>query len=127
MRPLDTHVVCRMASGRLVAGSHRLLGSVSIDTRTLAAGDAFFCIKGPRFDSHHFVEQALEKGAKVIVGELEGVARFSDQVLQSGAAIIAVPNTIRAMGRVALAARERRGRRRVSRRGHARQPPRRLR
>jgi len=96
-----------MASGRLVSGRHRPLGPVSIDTRTLSPGDTFFCIKGPRFDSHNFVEQAIEKGARIIIGELEGVARFSDAVLQAGAAIIAVPNTVRAMGRIALAARVR--------------------
>ena len=35
----------------------------SIDTRTLAAGDLFFAIRGERFDAHDFVAQALEKGA----------------------------------------------------------------
>ncbi|HEX6770514.1 MAG TPA: UDP-N-acetylmuramoyl-tripeptide--D-alanyl-D-alanine ligase [Acidobacteriaceae bacterium] len=35
----------------------------SIDTRTLAAGDLFFAVRGDRFDAHDFVAQALEKGA----------------------------------------------------------------
>ena len=35
----------------------------SIDTRTLAAGDLFFAIRGERFDAHDFVAPALEKGA----------------------------------------------------------------
>jgi len=107
MRPLDTLIICRMASGRLVSGSHRPLGPVSIDTRTLASGDAFFCIRGPRFDGHSFVQQAIEKGARVIVGEPKGVARFSDGCLGADVAIITVPDTVRALGRVALAARAR--------------------
>ena len=35
----------------------------SIDTRTLAAGDLFFAIRGERFDAHDFVADALNKGA----------------------------------------------------------------
>jgi UDP-N-acetylmuramoyl-tripeptide--D-alanyl-D-alanine ligase len=36
---------------------------VSIDTRTLRPGDLFVAIKGPRFDGHDFVAQALDRGA----------------------------------------------------------------
>lgn len=36
---------------------------VSIDTRTLRPGDLFVAVKGPRFDGHDFVAQALEQGA----------------------------------------------------------------
>src|ERR1700733_422103 len=35
----------------------------SIDTRTLAAGDLFFAIRGERFDAHDVVADALAKGA----------------------------------------------------------------
>ena len=107
MRRPDTVLVCRVASGRLVSGSHRALGPVSIDTRTLASGDAFFCVRGPRFDGHSFAQQAIENGARVIVGEPRGVARFSDGILNADVAIVAVPDTVRALGRVALAARAR--------------------
>ena len=36
---------------------------VSIDSRTVAPGDLFIPLKGPNFDGHAFVTQALEKGA----------------------------------------------------------------
>jgi UDP-N-acetylmuramoyl-tripeptide--D-alanyl-D-alanine ligase len=36
---------------------------VSIDTRTIRPGDLFVAIKGPRFDGHDFVAQALDQGA----------------------------------------------------------------
>ncbi|MDC4224886.1 MAG: Mur ligase domain-containing protein [Candidatus Manganitrophus sp.] len=39
------------------------VSGVSIDTRTLRPGDLFVAIKGPRFDGHDFVAQALERGA----------------------------------------------------------------
>lgn len=42
---------------------------VSTDTRTLKPGDLFVCLKGPNFDAHEFVLQALQKGAAGLVIE----------------------------------------------------------
>jgi len=39
----------------------------SIDSRTLAAGDLFFAVRGERFDGHDFVEAALANGAVAAV------------------------------------------------------------
>lgn len=36
---------------------------VSIDSRSVAAGDIFVALQGPNFDGHDYVKQALEKGA----------------------------------------------------------------
>jgi len=38
--------------------------AVSIDTRTIAPGDVFIPLKGPNFDGHDFIEEALRKGAR---------------------------------------------------------------
>ena len=35
----------------------------SIDSRTVAAGELFFAVKGERLDGHEFVAAALERGA----------------------------------------------------------------
>jgi UDP-N-acetylmuramoyl-tripeptide--D-alanyl-D-alanine ligase len=40
---------------------------ISIDTRTIRRGDVFFALKGPRFDGHQFVSEALKKGAQGVV------------------------------------------------------------
>lgn len=40
---------------------------VSIDTRTLKAGDLFFCLNGENFNGNKFAEQAIEKGASFVV------------------------------------------------------------
>ncbi|HEU0070541.1 MAG TPA: UDP-N-acetylmuramoylalanyl-D-glutamyl-2,6-diaminopimelate--D-alanyl-D-alanine ligase [Alphaproteobacteria bacterium] len=40
---------------------------VSIDSRSVAAGDLFVAIKGPNFDGHAFVADALAKGAAAAV------------------------------------------------------------
>ena len=39
----------------------------SIDTRTLQPGDIFIPIKGPHFDGHDFIHEAIRKGASQIV------------------------------------------------------------
>jgi len=39
----------------------------SIDTRTLAAGDLFFALRGPSHDGHDYVEEAIRKGAAGVV------------------------------------------------------------
>ncbi|ANK80382.1 MAG: hypothetical protein TEF_05935 [Rhizobiales bacterium NRL2] len=38
-------------------------GGVSIDSRTVTAGDLFVALEGPNFDGHDYVEDALAKGA----------------------------------------------------------------
>ena len=40
---------------------------VSTDTRTVQAGQCFVCLKGPKFNAHDFIPEALNKGASVIV------------------------------------------------------------
>jgi UDP-N-acetylmuramoyl-tripeptide--D-alanyl-D-alanine ligase len=39
----------------------------SIDSRTVAAGELFFAVRGERFDGHDFVQAALAKGAMAAV------------------------------------------------------------
>ena len=48
--------------------------SISIDTRTLQAGDVFFALSGENFDGNDFTDQALEKGASgmVVTQAIEG-------------------------------------------------------
>ena len=43
------------------------VGGISIDTRTLKAGDLFFAVKGDRSDGHEYVAAAFEKGAAACV------------------------------------------------------------
>ncbi len=102
---LDTHLLCRAASGRLVSGEHRPLGPISIDSRTSAPEATFFCIRGPRFDGHRFAGMALDRGAKVIVADRRGVTALPEVVLEGDAAVIVVSDTVRALGRLAAAAR----------------------
>lgn len=41
--------------------------SVSIDSRSIQPGQCFLAIKGPLFDGHDFSEEALRKGASILI------------------------------------------------------------
>jgi UDP-N-acetylmuramoyl-tripeptide--D-alanyl-D-alanine ligase len=40
---------------------------ISTDTRTIAPGDLFICLKGDRYDANEFAAQALVQGAKYVI------------------------------------------------------------
>lgn len=69
-----------------------------LDTRRLEPGDLFVAIKGPRFDGHDFIGQAVAAGAAGAVAS-EDWAKTSGRVIEAG--IIAVSNTIVALQRFA--------------------------
>ena len=52
----------------------------SIDSRTLKPGELFIAIKGPRFDGHQFVQQAIEKKAAAVVVEQKAAVTPSIRV-----------------------------------------------
>ena len=53
-----------------------VLTGVSIDSRTLAPGDLFFAIRGPRHDGHAFVADAFRRGARgAVVGATTGTGQ----------------------------------------------------
>jgi UDP-N-acetylmuramoyl-tripeptide--D-alanyl-D-alanine ligase len=53
---------------------------ISIDSRTLNSGEAYFAIKGDVHDGHDFVAAALEKGAAVAVVARSHHAKFAGDV-----------------------------------------------
>jgi UDP-N-acetylmuramoyl-tripeptide--D-alanyl-D-alanine ligase len=62
--PLNAGDVAAASGGRVVAGDRATpIGHISIDSRTVAAGDFFVAIRGERFDGHQFVAGALAAGA----------------------------------------------------------------
>jgi len=40
-----------------------IVKGISTDTRTIKGGELFLALKGPNFDGHNFIKEALEKGA----------------------------------------------------------------
>jgi UDP-N-acetylmuramoyl-tripeptide--D-alanyl-D-alanine ligase len=75
---------------------------LSIDTRSINKGDAFFAIKGDNRDGHDFVEAALKAGAGVTV-----VARDRHAQFAAAAPLLIVADVLEALRDLARAARAR--------------------
>src|ERR1700747_2366451 len=76
--------------------------SISIDSRTLKAGEAYFAILGAVHDGHDFVEAAVRSGAALAVVEKAKRARFA-----SDAPLLVVDNVLEGLVDLARAARAR--------------------
>ena len=75
---------------------------ISIDSRTLGRGDAFFAIQGENRDGHDFVDAALKAGAGLAVVARAQAKRFADD-----APLLLVDDVLEALRDLAAAARAR--------------------
>jgi UDP-N-acetylmuramoyl-tripeptide--D-alanyl-D-alanine ligase len=84
------------SGGAMPAG----VSGISIDTRTLQAGDAFFAISGDRTDGHNYLTQAFAAGAAlaVVSQDFDGTA---------AGPLLRVADTLVALTKLAEAARAR--------------------
>lgn len=88
--------------GRPTGQGSAPIGGISIDSRTVAPGDAFFAIKGDRFDGHDFVGSAAGHGAALaVVAEerLAGLGRMTVPLV----VVSDVLKSLEALGRAARA------------------------
>ncbi|WP_137931931.1 UDP-N-acetylmuramoylalanyl-D-glutamyl-2,6-diaminopimelate--D-alanyl-D-alanine ligase [Mesorhizobium comanense] len=79
------------------------ISGISIDSRSLQPGDAFFAIKGEAMDGHDFVTAAIKAGAGVLVvaeGKLPSLGRLT-------APIVVVEDVLAALEKLGVAARAR--------------------
>jgi len=89
--------------GTLLRGdAEAMVTSFGIDTRRLAAGAAFFALKGSRDDGHRFLGDAARAGALLAV-----VERDPGPDAPAPPALILVDDGAKALGRCAAAARRR--------------------
>lgn len=63
-----TQLLAQATGATLLVGQHGPIRRVSIDTRSLRPGDAFFALSGPNFDGHDFLQAAQAAGAAQIIG-----------------------------------------------------------
>ncbi len=77
------------------------VAGISIDSRSVGKGEAFFAIKGDNRDGHDFVEAALKAGAGLAVVARAQSARFA------GAPLLIVDDVLEALRALARAARAR--------------------
>lgn len=90
-------------NGRPVGTLPQGVTGISIDTRTLKPGEAFFAIKGEQFDGHDFATAAIKAGAGLLVvaeGKLPAMGRIA-------APLIVVPDVLQALEATGIAARAR--------------------
>ena len=87
--------------GRVLGSSPAAIGGVSIDSRTIGAGEVFFAIKGERVDGHAYVAVALARGAALAV-----VAETKLSEMPQGALLV-VADVLEALRALARAARAR--------------------
>ncbi|NVM57769.1 MAG: UDP-N-acetylmuramoyl-tripeptide--D-alanyl-D-alanine ligase, partial [Desulfobacterales bacterium] len=93
--------VLKATPGRLVFGDDTTrFGTISTDSRTIQGGELFVAICGQKHDGHHFVQEALEKGAGgVVVAEEYMTTELP--VFRKDRCCVAVPDTLIALGDLA--------------------------
>ncbi|MGH2359472.1 MAG: Mur ligase family protein, partial [bacterium] len=93
--------ILKATGGRLTKPDSRspmpLVTGVSTDTRSMQPGDLFVPLRGPRADGHDFIPEAFRHGA------VATLASRRVPTLPDLAVVIEVPDTLRALGRVAAA------------------------
>ncbi|MCB1168819.1 MAG: UDP-N-acetylmuramoyl-tripeptide--D-alanyl-D-alanine ligase [Leptospiraceae bacterium] len=82
---------------------------VSTDTRTVAPGQLFVCLKGPNFDAHDFVDRAAKAGAAALLVERASAAAAIRRLMESALScpIYVVDNTLEGLQRLATVYRSR--------------------
>ena len=88
--------IAAMSGGRL-AGPDVEIAAVGSDTRSLAPGELFVALRGPRFDGHDFVAAPGFQGAAALV----------DHEIAGNLPQVVVDDTLAALGRLAAAWRRR--------------------
>jgi len=104
---ITTEDVIRATGGLLLNGDMRIsFPRVVHDSRHVEPGDLFVALKGPRFDGHDFVLEAISSGAKGALVEYwpQEVNIFE---LHRAISIIKVRDTLKALGDLAAYKRER--------------------
>ena len=98
---LTIEEVLKATGGKLLQGKGNLLfQGVSTDSRTVAEGELFVALKGPRFDGHHYAVEALAKKAGGVLIEEDQVGDIRWNGYRSRA-VIAVKDTLSALGDMA--------------------------
>jgi len=96
--------IAAAVGGRLVVpGERPTVSGVSTDSRTVAPGELFVALSGPRFDGHDFIAKALAAGA---AGAIVRTGRADPDDWPARACRIEVTDTLRALGELARRVRQ---------------------
>jgi UDP-N-acetylmuramoyl-tripeptide--D-alanyl-D-alanine ligase len=89
--------------GRPIGTAPETITGISIDSRTIANGEAFFAIRGEQHDGHDFVTMAFAKGAATAVVAEDRVASLG----RVKGSLTVVPDVLAALADLGRAARAR--------------------
>jgi UDP-N-acetylmuramoyl-tripeptide--D-alanyl-D-alanine ligase len=90
---MDTATAAQAIAGTL-RGENVWFDGVATDSRTIRQGELFVALKGERFDGHHYVELAQQRGAVAAVVAADRVGTLAGNLL-------AVADPLRALGALA--------------------------
>ncbi|MEJ2745606.1 MAG: UDP-N-acetylmuramoyl-tripeptide--D-alanyl-D-alanine ligase, partial [bacterium] len=108
MEPISIDEALAVTAGELVAGDGRAgICSITTDTRGLSRGDFFIPLKGKRFDGHDYLDVALDGGCSGAVCSRLLTDADIRKWSSSGAVLIRVDDTLRALQQIAKRYRER--------------------
>jgi len=88
---------------RPVGGVAGAVTGISIDTRTLRPGDAFFAIRGDTHDGHSFASKAIAAGASCLVVQEDKIAALGGLTVP----LLVVPDVLEGLRQLGRAARAR--------------------
>jgi UDP-N-acetylmuramoyl-tripeptide--D-alanyl-D-alanine ligase len=98
---LTIEEVLRATGGKLLQGKENaFFQGISTDSRTITEGELFIALKGPCFDGHHYALEALKKKAGGVLVEEDMVGDIRWNGYRSRA-VIAVKDTLTALGAIA--------------------------
>jgi UDP-N-acetylmuramoyl-tripeptide--D-alanyl-D-alanine ligase len=101
--------VLKATGGRLIQGGMDLFfQGVSTDSRTLREGELFVALRGDHFDGHNYAMEAFAKDAKGVLIEEGKIGDFHWNGFRSRA-VVAVKDSLRALGDMARARRRKCG------------------
>ena len=91
---LEIQQIAAMTGGRIFPPAARAtVSGVSTDSRTIRPGDLFVPLRGPSFDGHDFLAEAVHRGAAACLSE--------DVIAGFPVPVVGVANTLTALGDLA--------------------------
>ncbi|MBU4310653.1 UDP-N-acetylmuramoyl-tripeptide--D-alanyl-D-alanine ligase [bacterium] len=113
MEKLKVSELVKATGGRLIQGNPKgKISGISTDSRKIEKNELFIALKGPRYDGHDFVQEAIKKGTSGILVSQSPITDHSapeGRDLASGGRspiTILVRDTLRALGQIAKYYRE---------------------
>ena len=107
MTAWELGLLARAAEATICGGAlPKSVEAVGTDTRSLSPNSLFVALRGERFDGHEFVDDALARGASVVLVDQEGAAKLEARGGGDRVPRLVVRDTLVALGDIARAIRD---------------------